>query len=341
MTHRSLGELLQLTAAEVDRALIPSSVWRCAGQIAPVLPDVVSVAGFEARLGRGDERVDFHVCIQGDAGRQGVADWLRRIGKRLAERHEGWQATIDFLRHWADRTTRSHNDVAAVWLEFDLHAGRDDMPVPFAIATLLPRWQRDDTWSRERDEAVVRDLVPSLSSPPGVSPQARAAVRRCIQELPPSACVAHVAVPARGRSQLVRLILNLPWRSLPSYLERIGWGALDDRLNLLLRRLCAGTILHAFHIDVGERFGNRLGCEIYFPASPRVDPRWRAVLDLLEELGICTAQRRNLAEHWWTPGRSSDGRAAPVARDLLIKVDHAAGALSAKAYLPFHHPPQS
>lgn len=336
MTLCSLGELLQITAPEVDRDLIPPPVWRRAAMIAAALPDVVSVAGFECRLGTEVERVDFHVCIRADSGRPRLAEWLRKVDGGFSGRREGWQPAVSFLRHWTDPTRAAYADVAAVWLKFDLHRGDDGVPPPFAIATLTRRWDRGAGWSRAREEAAVVDVVPSLSTAPGVTPETLSAVRRCVQRLPASACVAHVAVPTRGRRDRVRLILDLPWQALPAYLERIGWGAVDERLHALLRRLCDGTVLHAFHLDVGERVAPRLGSEFYCPAPPRNDPRWKAVFDHLGELGVCTAERRALVENWWAPADPRARRTLRVSRDLLVKVDYGGEEIGAKAYLPFH-----
>lgn len=331
-----IRSLLEGVLPAVAPELLSPAALRQIQAIPDDLPEVFAAAGFECRLGQTDGRADFHLCIRADAGRAVLANWLGRTGGPAIAAPNPWARSLEFLRTWVTPGSAVHDDVAAVWLEFDLDPTGSTRSDAFVIATLPPRWWRDAGWTRTREEAVVRACLAPLAHPYTLQEGTLAMVLRCLGELPPAGCVAHVAVPGRNGSCAVRLILSMPWASFPLFLERVGWRGDLAAVGTLLELLCRDTVIHAFHIDVGDCVGPRLGCEFHFPTAPQHDPRWQAVFTKLEALGACRPETADVVARWWNRHGEPTLGATGVARDLLIKLDYREGHLEAKAYLPFH-----
>jgi hypothetical protein len=129
----------------------------------------------------------------------------------------------------------------------------------------------------------------------------------------------------------VRLIVKLPWRTYPGYVDSIGWPGNTEQFSRFLDRYCAKTFMNSVHLDIGPMMGPRVAVEFYFRSSPRTSDYWSYLFELLVDDNACTLEKRLAVTNWWD--QSDD---AEIQRDLLVKVLYEPGEpIRAKAYLPF------
>ncbi len=332
-----IAELLAIAEAHAPRSILSSAARARLRAIADPLPPLASEAGLECRLEGGDDRVDFAICLElGAEGR-------RRLAAALAEPEApeagasspGWRRARAFLRAWAAPGAALHRTVSAAWLEFDaLGDGRP--PEPFLLFTLEPEGCYPGGAAVPALGALLREGLDLLSD--GLDRDTASGVDLCLRALPCSAQVLHAAARPTRAGDVARLVVRMPWRALPGYLERVGWPGSRAELEAHLERLCARTLVHAINLDVGSGIGPRVGIEFY-PCSLRADlSRRRSVLDDLEAAGTCTAEKRALLSAWpsGAPSPARTGASIRVERALMVKVVYEPGVpLRAKAYLGF------
>lgn len=332
-TTLDLAELVRLGAAWLPGGLLPAAAIARLSSVARHAPPAFAVGGFECRLAGDDaRRVDFSACIRRADGAAATSAWL--AGGGTARLPPPWRPVGGFLSQWMRPDCVLAREVVAAWLEFDLDPESAAAPEPFVIFTLVPPWRRDDGWTIATDAAVVNRGLRALGAGErdgGMLARADA----CIRALPPSGCVLHAALRPQPGGAVTRLILQLPWRAVPEYLRRIEAPVDTGALAGVLERLCAATLRNSVHVDVGRGIGPRIGIEFYHSPAPAGDPRWRRLFEELVDLGACTPAQRDRIWAWPTPAPSERG-APPIVGDLLVKVDYDAGAVRAKAYLPYY-----
>jgi hypothetical protein len=253
-----------------------------------------------------------------------------------ASRSLGWRRALAFLRAWTNPGSPLHRAVAVVWLEYD--ARKDGASSePFLVFTLDP--ERFYASGRADPVVLCSILDEGLNLlADGLDHRTAQELSRFVGALPPSGQVLHAAVRPSPEGDVARLIVQMPWRQLLPTLDRLDWPGSFPELQSLLERLCALTLVHSVNFDVGAKLGSRVGIEFHHPTPPDEDPRWKALLDVLEETGACTAEKRQQLIAWMSGAVEGAPRpgAIHVPRALLVKVVHEPGApLRAKAYLPF------
>jgi len=331
-------ELLRIAEEHVPGALVTPEAWQRLHSIFDPLPAVASEAAVECRLGAEAGPVDFEMCIRPThGGRQRLAEALAEPALQAASAlSAGWRRALSFVRAWADSASPLNRAVAAVWLEFDVPE-RGETPVPFLVFTLDPEhFYADGTADPAALGATLQAGLDLLAD--GLDPRTARGLTQCLGELPRCGQLLHAAVRPAPEGDFARLVVRLPWRELPSYLERLDWRGSLPELRSHLERLCALTLIHSINLDVGAHIGPRVGIEFHHPTSPRNDRRWRAVFDGLEASQACTAEKRELLAEWVSSGkeRVREAGSIRVRRELLVKAIYEPGApLRAKAYLPF------
>jgi hypothetical protein len=330
-------ELLQFGLRHAPSTLLGDSSRLLATAMEAPLPPAIAIGAFECRLEAGCDRTDWEVCVRAEGGgRTALAVGLPRL-KAAVQCDARWQRTIEFLQAWCDPESVLYRAVPVVWLEFDVadHAAR--MPAPFVIFTLdrEAAFAHGTSLHPTAKEAITTGLA--LLSGNGIDTGTAAMLERALCLLPAGGRLLHVAIRPGEGAQVVRIVLSLPSRIIPYYLEQIGWCGLAAELAALMERTCATTLTQSVNLDIASEVGPRIGIEYYFPAPPASDERWRTLFDALVAAGACTAEKRAALEAWPSCATREPARGMlRIDRELLVKVVYETGApLRAKAYLPF------
>lgn len=335
----TLADSLALTLPDVPAALVPhearAPLVALAGRLAPI-----HRAGFEVRLARGGE-IDFQQGVEAGDGEPAI---LRRHLRREGD------ATLDaFLARWEEAGSPLNEAIDDLWLEFDRP--------PEAARSVFVGFPRGPVAPADR-RPVVRealDLLAGRSAWEGFA----ACVDACFDALPDGATVSHVGLMLGRPGPFVRVnVKRLSAESAEEYLRTLGWAgdpAAAARLVARLARVADGVTVC---VDAGEGLGPGVGLECHVgPQPPHDDGRWRALLDVLVDDGLCSGARAEALLTWpgtttpatagasWPPDlvrqalRRPDDHFSALERRLShVKVTlDADGDVSAKGYFGFMH----
>ncbi len=310
-------------------ALVPPGPQEFPG-LADPWPALASEAALECRLEAGPAPVDFAVCLR-DARRPALASALDTPATTaLCAKSAGWSRSVRFLREWTQAGTALYDGVRAVWLEVDAAAAE-----PFLIFTIdSERFYQTGRGDPDALLAILRAGLDPLGD--GLSLGYAEGLARVVSGLPNSAQVLHAAVRPRAGAAIVRLVVRMPWRALPTCVASLGWSGDPVAFEDQLARLCRRTLVHAASLDLSPHIGPQIGVEFHHATAPDRDPRWQELLVELERVSACSPEKRRALESWRhaNPGASSARTAIRVHRDLMIKAVYTPGtSLRAKAYL--------
>jgi hypothetical protein len=351
-----LGDTLRALAPYVQGDLVAAdSLRRIAATVGRLPAAVAGFFGFECRLGDRAATADFACRVTSLHGGHAVL-----AGRSAAHapppawrEHPVWDRVGRFCQLWAEPTSALHADVRDLWLEFDV--GQAPPPaVPLPSVFFGPPAARDVAaygWLVER-------AIPLLRGAP-LPPPTERTLRRCLDALPAAAWVRHVGLMLARPTDALRLaIRDLPFDSLPAFLDRVGWPGASDEAHAAvapIARLAPSPKL-MLSLDVGPRIGPRIGLECLVPAGPEWSSRRAAFLDYLVAKGLCVPAKRAALVAWdgWAhePDRdaASPEHLAPLS-DLVglpvrgvfvpwlshVKVSYQPDRpLEAKAYLAVH-----
>ncbi len=330
-------ELLMMALRDAPAALVPPGPQPFPGLVDP-WPALASEAALECRLEAGPAPVDFAVCLR-DARRSALAGALELPEtEALSATSPDWNRIVRFLREWTQAGTGLSSGVRAVWLEVDATAA-----APFLIFTIDPaRYYRTGRGDPEALLAVLRAGLDPLAD--GLSRAAADGLVRVVAGLPASAQVLHAAVRPRPEGAVVRLVVRMPWRVLPTCVASLGWSGDPAAFEDSLARLCRRTLVHSVNVDLTPDLGPQVGIEFHHATAPDTDPRWVDVLDELEAVAACSPAKRRAIEAWCRMDRSVEvtdlamrsrrGGVVRLQHDLMVKAIYTPGArLRAKAYL--------
>jgi hypothetical protein len=220
----------------------------------------------ERPLGGAADRLDLIVMV-GPGGRPLLArgGWLAADEPQAA----AWSALQRLAQRWLRQAERWTRDLAALWLEFDLPAGRaagnPGLPAPRLFidhdASRQPGIGR--RWSARRTLAPLAALG---DFPPGQ----HALLARCIAALPAGAHVPSAGVDRPGGWSTTRLcVAGLTLTSLERYLHQVGWpgdaAALVRWHHRPERTASPDQTIGLVHLDLADRLLPRLGLEYRLP----------------------------------------------------------------------------
>ncbi|MBX3086575.1 MAG: hypothetical protein KF716_33385 [Anaerolineae bacterium] len=302
------------------------------------LPDALS-AGYilECRL-NDDAHVDLGIVVD-PAINQGRS---LLSGSELPERVQIdpiWQRIATFARQWTDEQSPVHEQIATIWLEFDIDGTLHPRPSFFF-------GPHPDTWKKIASQATsdssfqaliepLRMLLPTLGGTD--------LLEGCFSSVPKNAEVFQLGLMLPRGSNAVRLcVRGKPDAELMRYLPRIGWEGDATNLHAVLIALAGLVDNIGLDADVGTSIGKRIGIECRFDQwrQPTQEPRWKAFLDYLVSIKVCTTAKRDALLAWPSTGyhRFPEDR---LPRVLIRALNHIKiviepeKPLEAKAYLWF------
>lgn len=289
MTARSLAPILSFVLAERGWAC-PPALEALARRLPPV-----ATAGLEIRLGV-DGPIDLQQRIRGPAETRRLARWLAR----MPEPAETWLRLRSALG-------ALHDGVEELWLELDDKA--DDPPLS-VFARLRPAPQA----------AAVHGVLEAFGMQ--LSELRRPALERCLAACESGARVSHLGLMLGRAGAPIRLVVEgIRPEDVTGFLARSGWSGAIDRVEDWIDRL----FVHADRIRVALTLADALapdiGFECFVGEPESADPRWRCLLDMLVERGVCSALQRDQLLAWpaaLTPV-SSNGWPETLLVDALLR----------------------
>jgi len=290
----SLGAYLRVLRPHLQDALIQPATWTRLERLGDALPPVSQFI-IECRLHGGDERADLSL-------------YLPRFVPAFDESlyaDPGWQHFASIARAWFDEGTVLHRVVRGMWLEFD-ETSKPVVPPPNLFFTVEPDLLTPDD---------VRVLLAMLSGRTP-TPSTLSAIDNVLGLRPREARLNQLGVMLARRSDAIRFVISdmrggqcVPW------LERAGWRDSGERFTSVIRSLAPLGDRLQLGFDVGDAIGPRVAVECSFGTQLPTAPRWRALVEHLVAVGLCTQSKADAMLAW--PGSSEE----PVrAGDLPDKV---------------------
>lgn len=235
---------------------------------------------------------------------------------------------IDRLKRWIERTRPPGEawqrleaafaliagDVEEYWLELDDPAERTSADPPLSVFVRLS----------DRSGSAAMRVVEAFGL--GLSPARQDTLQRCVAACGPDARLSYLGLMLGRVGAPLRLIVeDVAPDDVQALLDRAGWpGALDDAASWIDR-----LFVHADRIrlalTVVDGLTPDLGLECFVGEPAANDPRWRCLLDLLLQEGLCTPGRRDQLLAWparLTPLSSPQWPEALIA-DALLRTEPA------------------
>jgi hypothetical protein len=252
----------------------------------------------ELPLNARAERLDLIVRV-GPVGRSWLTQPVHEDHRRSRELQcvAGLEALI---RQWAASASWG-NDLAALWLEFDLPSQL------LAPALPAPRLFCDySLGEEERPLSLARAVAPLRHAVIGRPPSELTEVlRRSFDGLPCGASVASLGLPNLGRWDPLRVcVAGMPVVDLAGYLRNVGWkgnarGVTDRHLRVVR---CFGTRvthLSLLHFDVSARqVTTGIGIEYALHHTAYKAGLSDALLSTLIKAGVCSPSTAARLTRW-------------------------------------------
>lgn len=289
----------------------------------------VATAGLEMPLA-AEGPVDLQQRIRGPAEMRRLERWLARA----PEPHESWRRLRDALGV-------INHQVEELWLELD--DGADEPPLSvFARVGGAP------------DSATVIRGLPDAFGVKLLEPR-RAALERCLAACEGGAHPTHIGLMLGRSGAPVRVIIDgVRPDDIGDFLQRAGWPGAVDRVQDWTARLFVHADRIRLALTLADHFTPDIGLECFVGDPSATDPRWRCLLDMLVDAGLCAADQRERLLAWpavlspasvdhWPDSMLIDGllRDTRDIRWLECRMSHAkvtlpaGGKPSAKGYFGF------
>lgn len=279
---------LEVVAPYLDSVLVDDLAWARLRAVAALLPPC-SLAGLELRVREGRTPVDFFVRLP--YADPELSPWLLR--------HPVWRAVQGMADAISNPSSRLHDQVRRLFLEFDLDQTPSEVPIPALFLVL----NTDRAFTAEELLAAVDAL--------GIHPRASAggkeALDCCLAALPPGAAPAHLGVMLSRPGGALRVVIHgMPLEATPSYLESIGWQDPDQQLVSLIRDMSAlSDPVALLNLDVSGRLCPKVGVEFYVRGDAEHLPRWTALLAFLVDRKLASPAKAKALLSW--PGFTEAG----------------------------------
>jgi hypothetical protein len=287
----SFANMLDVFRRMFPPALITPDALRHLTTAVGDLPDALS-AGYilECRL-TDDSQVDLGIVVDPEVNQgrfllasDDLPSHLRASGV--------WQKVIAFSRQWADAQSPLHEQVATIWLEFDI----DGTPHPLPSFFFGPH---PAAWKQATSDGFQPLLDPLISLAPSTIDADQ--LQRSLAAVPSTAEVFQLGLMLSRSANGVRLcVRGTPDAALFDYLLRIGWQGDASMLRDLLTTLGSLVDNLGLDADVSSVIGDRIGIECRFDQwqQPAQEPRWQRFLDHLVSIKVCTSAKRDALLAW-------------------------------------------
>jgi hypothetical protein len=275
-----------------------SNIRRIAAQLPGAITDFF---GFECELGVSDPTADFLVCCRASQGAPNLLSGQMpdRDLPALLVNHPVWQRIRSFSTEWSTPESAIADRIHNIWLEFDVNGVPDSIPVPSVfigpenLQTANPAVDK----SQMPDHcAWLTDSVLPLLLGGELHPALKAQIARCLNLLPPGACMFQVGLMLSRSSSITRLcVRGVSRKQILEYLRVLDYDTSNGQLHSLLELLSPMVERIDLDMDVGDRVLPKIGLECYLPADTSAIHQF---LNHLVSCGLSSPEKAEALESW-------------------------------------------
>jgi hypothetical protein len=270
--------------------------------IAALLPGAITdFFGFECELGVSDPTADFLVCCRASQGAPNVLSGQMpdRDLPALLANHPVWQRIRSFSTEWSTPESAVADRIHNIWLEFDVDGVPDSIPVPSVfigpenLQSANPAV--DKSQMPERCAWLTDSALPLLLGGE-LHPALKGQIARCLNLLPPGACMFQVGLMLSRPSSITRLcVRGVSRKQILEYLQGLDYDTSSGQLHALLELLSPMVERIDLDMDVGDRILPKIGLECYLPADTSAIHQF---LNHLVSCGLSTPAKAEAIESW-------------------------------------------
>jgi hypothetical protein len=271
-------------------------------QIAALLPGAITdFFGFECELGVSDPTADFLVCCSASQGAPNVLSGQipdRDLPALLVD-HPVWQRVRSFSTEWSNPESAVADRIHNIWLEFDV----DGVPAPIPVPSVFIGPANLQSANPPVDKSQMTDRCAWLTDSAlplllggELHPALRSQIARCLNLLPPGACMFQVGLMLSRASSVTRLcVRGVSKKQILEYLQVLDYDTSSGQLHALLELLSPMVERIDLDMDVGDRVLPKIGLECYFPGDRSAVHQF---LNHLVSCGLSTPAKADALESW-------------------------------------------
>jgi hypothetical protein len=271
-------------------------------RIAALLPGAITdFFGFECQLGVSEPIADFLVCCRASHGAPNVLSGQipDRDLPALLVNHPVWQRIRSFSTEWSNPESAVADRIHNIWLEFDVDGVAASMPVPSVfigpenLQSAHPAV--DNSQMPERCAWLTDSALPLLLGGE-LQPALRGQIARCLNLLPPGACMFQVGLMLSRTSSITRLcVRGVSKKQILEYLQVLDYDTSSGQLHALLELLGPLVERIDLDLDVSDRVLPKIGLECYLPADTSAIHQF---LNHLVSSGLSIPAKAEALESW-------------------------------------------
>jgi hypothetical protein len=271
-------------------------------RIAALLPGALTdFFGFECQLGISEPSADFLVCCRASQSGPEV------LNGQMPERglpaffmnHSVWQRIRSFSTEWSNPQSPLFDRVHNMWIEFDVEAVPPSIPVPSVFIgpeNLRSAEPAGDNSLMPGHCAWLTDSALPLLLSGELDPALRGQIARCLNLLPPGACIFQVGLMLARASRVTRLcVRGVSKAQIIEYLRALDYDTSSGQLHELLDLLGPWVERIDLDMDVADRVLPKIGLECYPAADASAI---HLLLNHLVSCGLLTPAKAEALESW-------------------------------------------
>lgn len=318
---RRLSELYKLwTPADLDSLgihLDASAVRR----LDKCLPAAIIEGCLEYNLSHHQPTADLWAIIPNDDnGPELTRAFLDQTAGAVGALTPGWREARRLMAAWATPGLSVNRFFGNLFIEFDIEPQRALQPI--VLAGLAASIQHD----HHKAALVAIEAYQRQMTAQPMTRLARLELNECIDRLPKSAYIRHMALLSGRGKESIRLVITLRAPAVAKTLSDLGWSGDIGAVQSLLTTHHKAAEMVGLQLDVGNIENGKVSIEL----PPTSLATWSESLGYFAEDGLCQAWQKSAIEKWLA------GRSPSQYRALMLKISFEPKTVKRlKAYLCF------
>lgn len=276
--------------------IVTKSTFAALLQTAQSLPDICW-AGLEIRLAADQAEVDLSQRITAQFGEAGkLANHLGQHWQAANHaQNPAWQRLLNFLQSWSVGELRAQ--IPVLWFESD-GATPDTPPSVFFTPDrgfFTPN-ASDTTQSEQR--AVAYKALTKLLSPAqktAVTPH----LDQCFDSCRGRGKITQIGVMLSRETETLRICAEgLATDDFAEVLRANSQGLTTEATDFVHWIIAKNGRINMLDFDIGPNATNSIGVEVSFEGQPDEAAKWAVFLQDLEQLGLCSSEKRAALANW-------------------------------------------
>ncbi len=325
LSDSSVSDILLRVKPYLDERLISTDNFADIQKVACYFPgNLTNFMGFECRLGEKHSRVDFLFAISMLGNDRNIFAKLLKdnhLPAHLMELDE-WRRISDFAVAWSESDNILYKNVRGFWLEFDMHDGMVELPLPSVFFGPQKPSKRKDIDDFGGYNWIVDSALPQLRG--AFFPKIITNLfEKSIQEMPENTTPFQIGFMMGRPLQAVRIHINKikPEHIIP-YLKKIGYKDDIGKLQTVIKDFENMTERLVLSFDITEDgIDSKIGLELSFPEDNfEKENRWGTILEHLEINKLCLPEKRKALLSY--PGTDKDRYSGIELKPVLSAADY-------------------